>query len=353
MAHENFIGGAVAAAAQRRHRRRARPGHRRGASPRSPSSDADDVDAAVAAAAEAFADVGPHHAPRAQRDAARAGRRHRGRPRRAQARSRCRNVGKPRVDHRLRDRPHRRQPAASSPARPASSRARPPASTSRTTPRCCAATRSASSASIAPWNYPLNMATWKLGPALAAGNTVVLKPSELTPLTALRARRARRRHPPAGRAQRGRAAQGETAGAALVAPPRRGAWCRSPATSRTGKVIARQRRRHAQAGAPRARAARRRSSCSTTPTSSAGRRHAGRDRLLQLGPGLHRRRAGCSPGPASTTTSSPGSADAVAALAVGDPSDEDTEVGPGDLGRAARPGGRAWSTGPSTPAPRS
>ena len=40
--------------------------------------------------------------------------------------------------------------------------------------------------SIAPWNYPLNMATWKLGPALAAGNTVVLKPSELTPFTALK-----------------------------------------------------------------------------------------------------------------------------------------------------------------------
>ena len=39
---------------------------------------------------------------------------------------------------------------------------------------------------IAPWNYPLNMATWKLGPALAAGNTVVLKPSELTPYSALR-----------------------------------------------------------------------------------------------------------------------------------------------------------------------
>ena len=41
-------------------------------------------------------------------------------------------------------------------------------------------------ASIAPWNYPLMMAAWKLGPALAAGNTVVLKPSEQTPLTALR-----------------------------------------------------------------------------------------------------------------------------------------------------------------------
>ncbi|MCE4070230.1 MULTISPECIES: gamma-aminobutyraldehyde dehydrogenase [Pseudomonas] len=41
-------------------------------------------------------------------------------------------------------------------------------------------------ASIAPWNYPLMMVAWKLGPALAAGNTVVLKPSEQTPLTALR-----------------------------------------------------------------------------------------------------------------------------------------------------------------------
>ena len=40
--------------------------------------------------------------------------------------------------------------------------------------------------SIAPWNYPLMMAAWKLGPALAAGNTVVLKPSEWTPLTVLR-----------------------------------------------------------------------------------------------------------------------------------------------------------------------
>jgi aminobutyraldehyde dehydrogenase len=39
--------------------------------------------------------------------------------------------------------------------------------------------------SIAPWNYPLLMAAWKTAPALAAGNTVVLKPSEQTPLTAL------------------------------------------------------------------------------------------------------------------------------------------------------------------------
>ena len=41
-------------------------------------------------------------------------------------------------------------------------------------------------AGIAPWNYPLMMAAWKLAPAIAAGNTVVLKPSEHTPLTALK-----------------------------------------------------------------------------------------------------------------------------------------------------------------------
>ena len=40
-------------------------------------------------------------------------------------------------------------------------------------------------AAIAPWNYPFMMAIWKIAPALAAGNTVVLKPAELTPLTAL------------------------------------------------------------------------------------------------------------------------------------------------------------------------
>ena len=35
--------------------------------------------------------------------------------------------------------------------------------------------------SIAPWNYPLQMAAWKILPAIAAGNTIVLKPAELTP----------------------------------------------------------------------------------------------------------------------------------------------------------------------------
>jgi len=46
---------------------------------------------------------------------------------------------------------------------------------------------------IVPWNFPLAIASWKLGPALAAGNTVVLKPAELTPLTALQLEKIARR----------------------------------------------------------------------------------------------------------------------------------------------------------------
>ncbi|MGK2947774.1 MAG: gamma-aminobutyraldehyde dehydrogenase [Acidimicrobiales bacterium] len=71
---------------------------------------------------------------------------------------------------------------------------------------------------IAPWNYPLNMATWKLGPALAAGNTVVLKPSELTPLTALRLAEITADILPAG-VLNVVCGQGRTAGVALVEHP--------------------------------------------------------------------------------------------------------------------------------------
>ncbi len=39
---------------------------------------------------------------------------------------------------------------------------------------------------ITPWNFPLNIASWKVGPALATGNTIVIKPAELTPLTTMR-----------------------------------------------------------------------------------------------------------------------------------------------------------------------
>jgi 1-pyrroline dehydrogenase len=73
-------------------------------------------------------------------------------------------------------------------------------------------------ASIAPWNYPLNMATWKLGPALAAGNTAVLKPSELTPLSALRLAEITQDILPPG-VLNVVTGDGEHAGASLVAHP--------------------------------------------------------------------------------------------------------------------------------------
>ncbi|MEX5623718.1 aldehyde dehydrogenase family protein, partial [Pseudomonas syringae] len=41
-------------------------------------------------------------------------------------------------------------------------------------------------AAVVPWNFPLDMAAWKLAPALAAGNSVVLKPAEQSPFSALR-----------------------------------------------------------------------------------------------------------------------------------------------------------------------
>ena len=47
-------------------------------------------------------------------------------------------------------------------------------------------THMASSGQVIPWNFPLLMLAWKVAPALAAGNTVVLKPAEFTPLTAIR-----------------------------------------------------------------------------------------------------------------------------------------------------------------------
>ena len=74
--------------------------------------------------------------------------------------------------------------------------------------------------SITPWNYPLMMAIWKIGPAMATGNTVVLKPSELTPLTTLRMAELIAEHDilPAGTLNVV-TGQGETAGASLVTHP--------------------------------------------------------------------------------------------------------------------------------------
>jgi aminobutyraldehyde dehydrogenase len=70
-------------------------------------------------------------------------------------------------------------------------------------------------ASIAPWNYPLMMAAWKIAPAIAAGNTLVLKPSEQTPLTTLKLAALFAEVLPAG-VVNVVCGQGEPVGAALI-----------------------------------------------------------------------------------------------------------------------------------------
>jgi aminobutyraldehyde dehydrogenase len=74
-------------------------------------------------------------------------------------------------------------------------------------------------ASIAPWNYPLMMGAWKLAPALAGGNTVVIKPSEQTPLTTLKLARIISEIFPEG-VVNVVVGRGETVGEALINHPK-------------------------------------------------------------------------------------------------------------------------------------
>ena len=126
-----------------------------------------------------------------------------------------------------------------------------------------AARRSASSARSRPWNYPLMMAIWKIGPALAAGNTIVLKPAPSDAADDAAAGRARGRVPAQGRAQRRRRRQRGRPGARH--PPRR----RHGLADRLGRdrqVDRRARPRTRSSACTSSSAARRRSSSSTTPT---------------------------------------------------------------------------------------
>jgi 1-pyrroline dehydrogenase len=91
-------------------------------------------------------------------------------------------------------------------------------------------------ASIAPWNYPLLMAGWKIGPALAAGNTVVLKPSARTPLTAIKLAEIAADIFPAG-VLNVLVGTGDAIGPALVAHPKVGMISLTGDTD-TGKKIA-------------------------------------------------------------------------------------------------------------------
>ena len=144
-------------------------------------SSAQDVDGAVRAAAPRLRGLVADDPRRTLARAARACR-----PRSSSTARRSRalealNAGKPIMPSPATSYPRWPTTCASSPAPPAAWRAAPPASTCRATPRSSAAKPLGVIGQITPWNYPLMMAIWKIAPALAAGNTVVLKPAETTP----------------------------------------------------------------------------------------------------------------------------------------------------------------------------
>ncbi len=141
---------------------------------------------------------------------------------------------------------------------------------------------------ICPWNYPLMMAVWKMGPALAAGNVQILKPSEQTPLSLLRFVQLAQEVIPAGVLQVV-TGDGVPVGERLVAHPDVRLVSLTGDVS-TGKRHRPQRGGHAQARPPRAgrqgadgRLRRRRP--------EGGRRGHPARRLLELRPGLHGRLA--------------------------------------------------------------
>jgi 1-pyrroline dehydrogenase len=177
---------------------------------------------------------------------------------------------------------------------------------------------------IAPWNYPLMMAIWKVGPALAAGNTVVLKPSEQTPMTAALLAEICAEHLPAG-VLNVVFGHGEAAGAPLVAHPDV-AMVSLTGDVATGKAIARAasdtlKRVHLELGgkAPVLVFDDADLDAVVEGVKIGGYWNAGQDctaaaRVL-AGPKIHDDFVSAL-------------ADAASSLAVGDPASEDTEMGP-------------------------
>ena len=196
--------------------------------------------------------------------------------------------------------------------------------TSSSTTRCTSP--SASPALIMPWNAPLMLSTWRIAPALAAGNTVVLKPAEWSPLTSTAlARVLEEAELPPGvfNVVQG---FGETAGAPLSAHPGVDLIVFTGETA-TGRLIMAAGRADAQAaldGAGRQVAGRR---LRRTPTPSS--RSTPRSRRSSRSTGSAARRArGCWSSAGSTTGSSTRSPSGRAHIRVGDPSDPRTELGP-------------------------
>ena len=177
---------------------------------------------------------------------------------------------------------------------------------------------------VAPWNYPLMMAIWKIGPALAGGNTVVLKPSEQTPLTAARLAELAAEHLPKG-VLNVIFGHGEPAGAGIVRHPDV-AMVSLTGDVATGKEVARAaadsvKRVHLELGgkAPVIVFDDADLEAVVEGVKVAGYFNAGQDctaatRVL-AGAGVH-------------DDFVSGLADAVGSLKMGDPGDESTELGP-------------------------
>ena len=156
-------------------------------------------------------------------------------------------------------------------------------------------------AAITPWNYPLMMASWKVGPALAAGNTLVLKPSELTPLTTILLGEIAAEVLPAG-SDAGRVRTGCDHRCRARRRPTR----RAHLVHRIREHRPRDRhaaRRTTSPASTSSSAARHPSSCSMTRISTRSSKQSswrGTGTRARTAP----RRVGCSPAPGSTTTSS-------------------------------------------------
>ena len=201
-------------------------------------------------------------------------------------------------------------------------------------------------AQITPWNYPLMMAIWKIGPAFAAGCTTVLKPAENTPGLDLQAGRDRGRVPAPGRAQRDRRPRRSGRRCARHPPRRRLRLAHRLPGDR--QVDRQGGGGHAQARPPRARR--------QGPGRGLRRRRPRRrqgddrgDRPLQRRTGLHRGDPGARR-VERLRRRRRGSRRRGEGLRDGRPQRRGHDPGPGDLRAPARPRSRASSrASPATP----